>query len=86
MMIMVVLKKMNIHVLLSKNENSFLTLDAGNELIDEQDQWNDCLFLKVNRGKRDFLKIHIFERIGAQETLWTRWGYLKRLCCTVSFS
>jgi hypothetical protein len=72
---MVVLKKMDIHVLLSRNENSYLTLDAGNDLLDEQDRWNDCLFLKVNFGKKEFLQFHIFEKIGQQDNIIKRYTF-----------
>ena len=76
MMIMVVMKKMNIHILVTKNEKSFLTLESGNELMDEDDQWADSLFLKVKLDKNQFLKIHIFDKIGTQNSVISRYKIL----------
>ena len=75
-MIMVVMKKMNIHILVTKNEKSFLTLESGNELMDEDDQWADSLFLKVKLDKNQFLKIHIFDKIGTQNSVISRYKIL----------
>ena len=87
MMIMIVMKKMNIHILLSKNEPSFLTLDAGNEFLDEQDQWQDSLFINVKLEKNQFLKIHIFDKIGIQNSIikriFSEWDQIVIVFCMV---
>lgn len=72
MMVMIVMKKMNIHALIVNNEPSSLTLDAGNELMSEEDQWKDCLFLKVRVEKHKFFQIYIFDRLAKQESVVKR--------------
>jgi hypothetical protein len=72
MMIMIVMKKMNIHILVTRKEPALLTLDAGNEFLDEEEQWSDCLFLKVKLEKNDYIKVHVFDRLGKEESILTR--------------
>lgn len=76
MMIMIIMNKMNIHILVTRNEPSLLTLDAGNELLDEQEQWNDCLFLKVKLKNKEFIKIHVFDRLAERDSLVTRYSWI----------
>ena len=73
MMIMVIFSKMNIHVLMSRNEKEMLTLEADNQMADEDESKKDCLFLDVELTGRQILRIKVFNKIGVIDSFWKRW-------------
>ena len=72
-MMMIIFNKMNVHVLCTKNENSHLTLNAGNIFEDEEDSFKDSLFFKVQLKNKDFYTIKIFNLIGKEDGIAERY-------------